>query len=183
MIDELAYHEYANWKLEHNELLTAMDSTASSVLFRFKHVLDVVDHLYNKLIDDPNYSEEEDHIFKTGFYYIADQMEDIKSILEKVYENKLEVLEAHAKEVNLFLNAIDFQTELLNKELDSDPDIDRLMSFDKDIIEHIEKKEVVPNRLFEELDELTYRVFKKLNIDYYSISDIFLEIADEYEIL
>ena len=70
--------------------------------------------------------------------------------------------------MNLFLNAIDFQTELLNNELEADPDIDRLMVFDKDIIKLIQNKEAVPENYFKELDELTYRVFKKLNIDYYS---------------
>ena len=183
MIDETVYHEYANWKLEHSELLEQMSKSGSAILSRFKHILDVVDFLYDKLIDDPNYTEEEDHIFKTGFYYIADQLEDIKQILDKVYGNELSQLEKHAKEVNLFLNAIDFQTELLNNELEADPDIDRLMVFDKDIIKLIQNKEAVPENYFKELDELTYRVFKKLNIDYYSISDIFLEIADEYEIL
>src|SRR5690554_7527580 len=127
MIDETVYHEYANWKLEHSELLEQMSKSGSAILFRFKHILDVVDFLYDKLIDDPNYTEEEDHIFKTGFYYIADQLEDIKQILDKVYGNELSQLEKHAKEVNLFLNAIDFQTELLNNELEADPDIDRLM--------------------------------------------------------
>ena len=77
MRDERVYHEYANWKLEHHDLLKYLVDNESDLTLRFKHVIDVTDYLYDKLIDDPNFSEEEDHIFETGFYYLFDQIEEI----------------------------------------------------------------------------------------------------------
>ena len=77
MRDELKYHEYANWKLEHHELLKYLTENNSNLMIRFKHVLDVTDYLYDKLIDSKIFSEDEDQIFETGFYYLFDQIDKI----------------------------------------------------------------------------------------------------------
>ncbi len=183
IIDETIYHEFANWKLENSELLKELNDNANNIYFRFKHILEVVRHYYDKLIDDVNYSEEDDAIFKTGYYYLSDQIEDIKTILSKVYNNDVKQLEKHAKEINLFLNTIDFQTELLNNELEDDVDIQRLMDFDQDVYSYIIDKNPIPETFYEELDELTFKIFRRLDISYYSVNDIFLEIADELNIL
>jgi hypothetical protein len=37
--------------------------------------------------------------------------------------------------------------------------------------------------MFKDLDELTYNMFKRLNVDFYPIDDIYLEIADELGII
>lgn len=182
-IDETTYREFANWKLENNDLIKALNEQASGIFYRFKHIIDVIDFYYNKLIDDVNYSEEDDAIFKTGFYYLADQIEDVKIILKKVYKDDITELEKHAKEINLFLNTLDFQTELFNSELEQDEDIQRLMSFDQDVYNFIMEKKEVPENYYEELDLLTLKIYKKLDLSFYSINDIFLEIADELNIV
>lgn len=181
--DETVYHEYANWKLENEALLKEIKEKAENIYFRFKHVIDVIDFYYDKLIDDATYTEEDDVIFKTGFYYSADLLEDIKEILSKVYNNNVIELENHSKAINLFLNAIDFQTEVLNNEINGDKDVQRLMGFDQEVYSYISKKEEVPEKYYEELDLLSLNIFQKLNISYYSISNIYLEIADELNIL
>lgn len=182
-IDEKTYNEFANWKLENDDLLTEMENKAPDVYFRFKHILNVVDHYYNKLIDDKDYSADDDAIFRTGFYYLVDQIDDIQTLLEKVYKDNVEELNKHSKEINLFLNTIDFQTELLNNELDNNEDIQRLMDFDQDVYHYLTKKNPIPDNFYEELDLLTLNIFRRLNINYYSVNDIFLEIADELNIL
>ena len=182
-IDETVYNEYANWKLENEELLKNIKSNSDDIYYRFKHVLDVVDYYYDKLIDDENYSDEDDVIFKTGFYYIADQFENISELLQKVYNNDFKELDKHAKEVNLFLNTVDFQTEVLNNDITSDEDVKKLLEFDREIYSYISKKKNIPEEKYEELDDLTTKVFNKLNINYYSVNNIFLEIADELNIL
>ena len=182
-IDERVYHEFANWKLENDELIKEFETNAPSIFFRFKHIINVVEFYYNKLIDDVNYSIEDDTIFKTGFYYLADQIEDVKTLYNTVYNKNIKELEAHAKEINLFLNTIDFQTELMNNELDQDEDIQKLMDFDRDVYKFIVEKREVPENYYEELDMLTFKIFKRLEINYYSVNDIFLEIADELNIL
>ena len=183
MRDEKVYHEYANWKIENYDLLKYLVESNSDLIIRFKHVIDVIDYLYNKLIDDKNYSEEEDQIFETGFYYMFDQIEEITGLLKKSYQNNIENLELRARDVNLLLSTIDFQNELLGVENFEQVDMDKLIDFEQDIMKKLENKEEIPVFMFEKLDEMTFEMFQKLNVEYYAINDIFLEIADELGIL
>ncbi|MBU1093872.1 MAG: hypothetical protein KKH01_05370 [Firmicutes bacterium] len=183
MRDERVYHEYANWKIENNDLLKYLIEKNSDLIIRFKHVIDVTDYLYDKLIDDLTYSDEEDQIFETGFYYLFDQLEEITGLMKKTYKNDIKNLEQRAKEVNLLLSTIDFQNELLGVENFEQKDMDKLVDFEQDVMKKLENKEDVPHFMYEQLDEMTYEMFQKLNVEYYPINDIFLEIADELGIL
>lgn len=182
MRDELKYHEYANWKMENHDLLKYLTENNSDLLIRFKHVLDVTDYLYNKLIDDPNFSDDEDQIFETGFYYLFDQIDKITQLL-KPYQNEFKALEKRAKEINLLLSAIDFQNELATLEDYDDTDMADLIDFEQEITKKIENKEEVEEDMYEKLDRITFEIFNKLDVEYYPINDIFLEIADELGIL
>lgn len=183
MRDEKVYHEYANWKIENHELLKYLVENNSDLILRFKHVIDVTDYLYDKLIDDESYTDDEDHIFETGFYYLFDQIEEITNLLKKAYQNNVQDLEKRAKDVNLLLSTIDFQNELLGVENFEQKDMDRLVEFEQSVLEKLEKKESVPQHMFNHLDTISYEIFNKLNLEYYPIDDIFLEIADELGIL
>lgn len=183
MRDERVYHEYANYKIEYHELLNYLLENKSDLIIRFKHVIDVIDYLYDRLIDDQTYTEEEDHIFQTGFYYIADQIDEIDKLLKKTYANDIKALEERSKEVNLLLSTIDFQNELLSVEQFDQSDLDFLADFEREILKKLENKEEIDETFFKKLDQQTYIIFKKLDIEYYPIDDIFLDIADELGIL
>lgn len=182
-IDERVYNEYANWKLDNSDFINELELNAPSIYFRFKHIINVIEYYYNKLIDDVNYTQEDDAIFRTGFYYITDQLSDVDSIYSKAYKKDIKLLEKHSKEINLFLNTLDFQTELMNNELDQNEDVQKLMDFDQDVYKYIMEKKTVPEEYYEELDMLTFKIFKSLDINYYSVNDIFLEIADQLNML
>lgn len=183
MRDERIYHEYANWKLENHELLKYLTESNSDLIIRFKHVIDVTDHLYDKLIDDDKYSDDEDQIFESGFYYMFDQINEIVQLLNKSYKNNIKDLENHAKDVNLLLSTIDFQNELMNVEDVEQSDMDKLVEFEQYILNMLEKKETIPHEKFIELDNLTFAIFHKLDVEYFPVNDIFLEIADELGLL
>lgn len=181
MLDERAYHEYANWKMEHHEILKYLRDENSNLIMRFKYVLDVTDHLYDKLIDDENYTEDEDNIFETGFYYAFDQLDQILNLLE--HYGKIEELEKRANDVNLLLQTVDFQNELLSVEEYEIDDLNKLVEFEENLLGLIENKKEVPHDMYEELDNISYEIFNKLDVDYYSMDDIFFEIADELGLL
>lgn len=183
MRDERVYHEYANWKIEHHELLKYLIEGDSDLILRFKHVLDVTDYLYDKLIDDEKYTDEEDHIFETGFYYVFDQLDHIQSLLKSSYQNQVEELEKRANDVNLLLQAVDFQNELLSLESYEQKDMDSLVDFEVELLKILEDKKEVPKAMYSRLDEITYEMFQRLEVEYFPIDDIFLEIADELGIL
>ncbi len=181
--DESIYHEYANWKLECHELIKYLRDSDSDLIIRFKHVLDVTDFLYDKLIDDPSFSDEENQIFETGFYYIYDQIDKINDFIQQVYDGEFDALEKHARDINLLLNAIDFQNEILSIEDYKQKDLDALHRIEKTIESYIRDQEDTPEEIFTNLDQTSYRIFHDMNIDFYPINDIFFDIADELGIL
>ncbi len=181
--NESIYNEYANWKLEVNDLVKYLRENDSNLIIRFKHVFDVTEFLYDKLIDDPSFSDEENQIFETGFYYVFDQIDKIKNLLEDAYEGKVEDLEKRAKDVNLLLSTIDFQNELLSTNEFKQRDLNALSQMEQRILTHIMNKEDIPKEMFEKVDQLSYKIFQDMDVDYYPIDDIFFEIADELGIL
>lgn len=181
--DESIYHEYANWKLEFHDLIKDLRESDSDLIIRFKHVFDVTDFLYDKLIDDPDFSDEENQIFETGFYYVFDQIDKIHQLLHDTFDDQLTEMEKRAKDINLLLSTIDFQNELLSAESYQQKDLDDLIQFESDIKTKIKDKEDISPETFDALDKLTYRIFQDMNVDYYPINDIFFDIADELGIL
>src|SRR5690554_2332082 len=183
MNNELIYNEYAGWLLEHDELLSKLKQLDSLLIFRFENVYNVVDHLYNKLIDDPSFNEDDHDNFTFGFHYIHAQVEEIKKILTNFYHNDYLALNMDAKKVNLLLNTIDFQHELLDLEHYDPKSMDALLNFESMIISKLSNKEKIEDKLYKQLDEMTLQIFKKLDVDYYPIDSIYLEIADELGII
>lgn len=183
MNEERIYHEYASWKLEKSELIHSLKASSSNLIIRFNHVIDVVDFLYDKMVETLSYEEEELNIFKTGFYYIAEQIEELENILRDYYQDDLEALELRAKDVNLLLSTIEFQNELMGVDAFDETDLNKLIAFEKNVLNKIKDKEHVPESMFKELDEMTLEMFSKLEVEFFSINDIFLEIADELGII
>lgn len=183
MNEERIYHEYASWKLEKIELIEQLKGQSSNLIVRFNHVMDVIDFLYDKMVETLQQTEEELNIFKTGFYYIAQQIDEIETLLKEYYHDDLIALELRSKDVNLLLSTIDFQNELMGIESFEQKDLDKLMDFESDILDKIKLKEDVPESMFEALDVMTLEMFTRMNVEFYSINDIFLEIADELGII
>jgi hypothetical protein len=183
MQDETIYNQYANWKLENDELIKYLREQDSNLIIRFKHIFEVVDYLYDQLIDEPKYTEEQHEIFVTGFYYLFDQMEKIQEILKDSYQNNIKTLEKFSKEVNLLLSTIDFQNELLSIEAYDVKHMNALLDFEYDVMDKLKHQQSIPKDMYKKLDEMTYKMFQEMDVDFYPIQDIFLEIADELGIL
>lgn len=183
MNTELIYNEYAGWLLEHDDLLSKLKQLDSLLIFRFENVLNVVDYLYNKLIDDPTFDQDDHDNFTFGFHYIHAQVEEIKKILTNYYNNDYLALNMDAKKVNLLLNTIDFQHELLDIENYDVQSMEQLLKFESMVISKLTNKEKIEEKFYKQLDDLSLKIFKKLNVDYYPIDSIYLEIADELGII
>lgn len=183
MIDELIYHEYAGWKLEYNELLENLKTLNSPLYSRVETILNVLDFLYDKLIDDPAYSEEEDQIFETGFQYVYDQIRQIDTLLKDIYKGDVKALNDNSKEINLLLNTVDFENELLSAENLDPKSLQFFLDFEQEILAKLSSGEPIEDSYYEKLDIESQLIFKKHKLDFYPIETIFLEIADELGII
>lgn len=183
MLDELLYHQFANWKLEHSDLLKFLIDSDSIFIDRFKQITEVLDYMYDKLIDDATYNDDDHEIFQVGFLYLYDQIAEINHLLVKTFKNDYEKMNAYAKEINLLLTTIDFQNELLSFEELIQDEMDQLVEFEDKVMAKIKSFEKIPMEMYQTLDLMTVKIFEKLDADFHSIPEIFFDIAEELGIV
>jgi len=175
--DELIYSEYSNWKAKNHELLKYINSNQSSLNLTFEAVLPVTDFLYDLLIEDDDYGEQESGIFNFGFYYVVQKVEEIKTLYENQCQKDFKKLERLAPTINRMFDAIDFEAELLTSGNAKSEDVEQIVELEKELVSYLEKGENAPEEVFEKLDLVSDKIFTKLNIEYEQINSIFMEIA------
>lgn len=182
MRDETQYHQYASWKVSNEEFLKKLQNTDSGIYFRFAHILTVTDFLYDKLIDDPNYSDDEDIIFITGVNYLSSLIYDLTMILKEIYQDDFEKFLNDEKKITLVMDIIEFQNELLRYENVESTDMNYFIDLEKQILDNIKNNKEIPDSIYQELDNKSVLIFKKYTDDFLPITTIFLEIAAELKL-
>ena len=180
MEENTIFTDYEAWKRENNELITTLVKKQSKTIQRFSPVLAVVDYLYEQN-QKGTLSEDEELIFSTGFDYIYDQFQIIQSLLEDNFNNDYDEMEKYGQTINLLLYINDFEAELkVNDNLKKD--IKKLTDLEDKVNTYLDKKDNVPDEYFSLLDDITYSIFTKNNIEIHTVDQIFYEIAIEYGI-
>lgn len=180
MEENTIFTDYEAWKRENNELITTLVKKQSKAIQRFSPVLAVVDYLYEQN-QKGTLSEDEELIFSTGFDYIYDQFQIIQSLLEDNFNNDYDEMEKYGQTINLLLYINDFEAELkVNDNLKKD--INKLTDLEDKVNSYLDKKENAPDEYFALLDDITYSIFTKNNIEIHTVDQIFYEIAIEYGI-
>ena len=180
MEENTIFTDYEAWKRENNELINTLVKKQSKTIQRFSPVLAVVDYLYEQN-QKGTLSEDEELIFSTGFDYIYDQFQIIQSLLEDNFNNDYDEMEKYGQTINLLLYINDFEAELkINDNLKKD--IKKLTDLEDRVNSYLDKKENAPDEYFALLDDITYSIFTKNNIEIHTVDQIFYEIAIEYGI-
>lgn len=177
---EFVFKDYCNWKLENEKLITRLIEDRSNIIYRFKHVYDVVEYYSNQMIAENKLQEEEMLIFEMGFKYLFEAFQNITIILEDAFNNDIDKMEEEADLINLYLCSLDFSSELLNSENADEKAVEKLNDFSTKLFGMIKNKENTTTDLTNELDEITVGAFKD---EYYGVVEIFLDIADEIGLL
>lgn len=175
--DELIYQQYANWRLENEEIIEFVENSKTSIKNTFEHVLPVVEYLYNDLIDNEEYGEEEDGIFQFGFNYLVFKYNEIKYVLDNFCKGDYKKLESIAKTINLLFHVLEFEQALLENESGTSDDIEEIIDLEKEIEHYLEKCENAPDELFYKVDLKSNEIFVKSNNEFESIESIFANIA------
>lgn len=169
---DVVVEDYEKFKDENEKLITELFLHESDITKRFHHVYRILEFLDNKENSGVDLTSDEDVIFKTAFSYLYELFNQIEIILEKDYNNDVKELEKHAKTLNLLLYANDFQHELSEVGKEST----KLNDFADLVLGYLQKHEDAPEELFCVLDDITFGLFDE---DYYGVSEIFLDIAEE----
>ncbi|MDE6408222.1 MAG: hypothetical protein K2K48_01370 [Anaeroplasmataceae bacterium] len=176
------FTDYANWKFENHDFIFQLVNTQSKTISRFTAVIAVVDYLYDKYIKKGTLTSDEEVFFSVGFDYIHDNFYTIKTILDYKFNGDYTEMERFAKTINLLLYVHEFQSELLNQNLDLTKDMKPLDTFEETINGYLDRKEEIPDALFPMLDDIVNPIFEKNNIELNPIESIYYEIALEYGI-
>ena len=175
------FEDYLNWKYENHELIHDLVKTRSNTISRFTHVISVVDYLYDKKQKDA-LSEDEILIFSTGYDYIFDQFEMIKSILDLKFNKNIKEMEKYSKTINLLLYINEFQGEIANDNRIKNQ-INQLNSLYDRINQKLDNKINADEEDFILLNDITFNIFEKNGIEIHTVDSIFYDIAVEYDLV
>ena len=175
------FEDYLNWKYENHELIHDLVKSRSNTISRFTHVISVVDYLYDKK-QKVALSEDEILIFSTGYDYIFDQFEMIKSILDLKFNKNIEEMEKYSKTINLLLYITEFQGEIANDNRIKNQ-INQLNSLYDRINQKLDNKINADEEDFILLNDITYNIFEKNGIEIHTVDSIFYDIAVEYDLV
>lgn len=175
------FEDYLNWKYENHELIHDLVKSRSNTISRFTHVITVVDYLYDKKQNN-TLSDDEILIFSTGFDYIFDQFEMIKSILDMKFNKNIEEMEKYSKTINLLLYINEFQGEIANNNLIKNQ-INQLNSLEDKINQKLDNKLNAEEEDFILLNDITFNIFEKNGIEIHTVDSIFYDIALEYDLV
>ena len=175
------FEDYLNWKYENHELIHDLVKSRSNTISRFTHVISVVDYLYDKK-QKVALSEDEILIFSTGYDYIFDQFEMIKSILDLKFNKNIEEMEKYSKTINLLLYITEFQGEIANDNRIKNQ-INQLNSLYDRINQKLDNKINADEEDFILLNDITFNIFEKNGIDIHTVDSIFYDIAVEYDLV
>lgn len=177
------YEDYLAFKEDKYELIKFLVNNNSNTIVRFKHVLAVIDFIYERHCSDVKIDADEENIFQTGYNYIFERFNLIELMLTKIFDNNLEEMELYSKTINIILYINDFKDEVLNLDEDNKTEIDNLNEFEESILLLLENKEHATDVEFGLLNELSMKVFDDLGEEYYGLNEIFYDIALEYGII
>ena len=126
-------------------------------------------------------SEDEEYIFSTGYDFLYDEFEIIKSILHEYFNDNINRMEICSQSINLLLLIDEVKGEVLNTDKIKG-EVKRLNDLEDKVYEYLKKGEDAPDEYFELVEEITDDIFDKNDIEVNLIEEIFYEIALEYDI-
>jgi len=175
-LDNLIYKDYAAWKLENHEIIEVFHDNHSVVYDRLEPVYSVLNHIYDKLVEEKELSDELETIFIAGFNYLNTQLETIKIYYDTLFKSDCDEFLEYSEMVLYLLYIYDIKSDMENNNLDSD------------IKELNELEECIENLIMERGNDFDYiknqmneglkTVFDTIEYDYVSIVDIFVEIGE-----
>jgi len=172
--------EYLLWRKEHHDLLEELEEHEATLFDRLYPVLKVMDSLSAESFDWSTSEEELYKIYQIGQEFLHDQIQTIRIYLEKAFQGDFHDFFAYEAVINYLLYVEDIRYEFTEKGYESIPDdLDVLLD---ELSEIVEKKQVIPDLLGVMVDERVKALASDLYQEFYSIIDIFMDVADTLNI-
>lgn len=172
--------EYKSWNNENKNFIDHLKSHDSSLYTRIMPVYEVLNFLYNDYIDNQDeFTEDLLKIFQVGFEFLHSQIFTCKIYLEKIFTNDFHNFIEYDRVIGYLLYIEDLRYELKeNNRKINETLIKNLVDYLEDLMN---KKLEIPDTLNLYVDAEIHKVFKG-DLNFHSIIDIFVEIAETLEI-
>ena len=122
-LDNIIYKDFASWKIENTQIIEQFDKNSSVIYERLEPVYEVLNHIYDMVVDKNEIDEDLETIFQVGFNYLNSQFEIIKIYFETLFQSKCEDFDEYSGLIVLLLYIYDLRTDLENNDIDSDIEI------------------------------------------------------------
>ena len=175
-MDNLIYKDFASWKIENHEIIETFQKNESVIYDRLDPIYSVLNHIYDLLVEENKIDEDLDIIFRTGFNYLHTQFEIIRIYFDTLFQSQCDDFVNYSEMVLYLLYIYDIRTDMENNDIDSD--IAELNELETCIENMIVERRTDFDYIKDQMNETLKIVFSKMDYDYISIVDIFVEIAE-----
>ncbi len=179
-MDSFILKDYASWKIENHDVLNTFKENHNIIYERFEPIIVVLEHIYDMACDKTKLDEDLETIFEIGFNYIHDQINVIKIYFESLFQSNCEDFKHYSEMILFLLFLYDIRTDLENHGFDSDyEELNNIETYIENMI--MERREDFAY-VRDTLNKALHDVFDKIDYEYVSILDIYVEIAENFGI-
>ncbi|MCK5731444.1 MAG: hypothetical protein KAH13_00345 [Tenericutes bacterium] len=169
-------NEYKLWVKENQNFIEHIKTHDSSLYTRIMPIYEVLNFLYGEYLKDQKNIDKEIHkIFQVGFEYLHSQIFTSKVYLEKTFDNDFHNFLEYNSIIGYLLYIEDLRYELKEHNLSSDNQIIN------DLVIYLENlmtnKDDIPENINLYVDTEVHKLIDG-SLDFHSIIDIFVEIAE-----
>lgn len=175
-MDNVIYRDFASWKIENHEVIETFHENESVIYDRLEPIYSVLNHIYDLLVEEKEIDDDLDTIFQAGFSYLHSQFEIIRIYFETLFQSHCDDFVNYSEMVLYLLYIYDIRTDMENNDINSD--ISELNELETCIENMIMERRDDFDYIKDQMNETLKIVFSKMNYDYVSIVDIFVEIAE-----
>ena len=174
-MNELA-KEYQSWLKENQNFILHLRSHDSSLYTRLMPIYEVLNHLLFEFEEESqDITEDVIKIFQVGMEYLHSQVYTCKLYLENTFKNDFHHFMEYDRVIGYLLYIEDLRYELEEHQLESDTtELNKLVDYLENLMNN---KEEIPDSLNLYVDAKVSKLLDK-TLDFHSIIDIFVEIAE-----
>ena len=172
------YDDYNKYIIENEELLNYLKDSESSVMYCLSDVLEVLDYIYKKYVDNAKIDAELEEIFEIGFGYLSNCLLEVSAYYNDYFKKDVILFNKYSIYIVYSIMLDDVKGYLLSEELMNEAKEQVLNNAAKLIEDTLLNKKDVNREVIDEIEEAIEKVLPKKN-DYRPVYAVFAFIRDE----
>jgi ElaB/YqjD/DUF883 family membrane-anchored ribosome-binding protein len=178
-LDSFYLRDYASWKLEHHTFLEGIRN-CKEVYERIEPIYIVLNHLYGKATNNEEFDDDLETIFRFGFEHLNNHVAVLKIYYDTLFQGNIEEMRKYGEPLAYLMYIYELRIDLEQHGFDSN--LKELNDIENLIENSIMERRDEIHQLRVKLNEALKKVFSQIDYEYSSITDIYVEIAENLDI-